>query len=293
MCSACGWLCFPPWSRSLGLPLAPCSRRGFPHRIPRCGSKGLSALPPPSPPGLGVGPAPCTGTIPVLLSRLCPRVGPPGRRGTELTCSMSRAQLHPRAAAPRHRLGDPGLLSTAQLVAVVVHQLGGGIGPLCPLHMGTGTYWQEPRLLWHLMLALFEIKAAGSWKWGMADLWDVCRSRGSVPGAGGCARLFSCSWRCPLAGWAVDVPPCSRPPFGCCWGAAAVQHGGVFARCAHCFFPAGSDCRGSSLSQSDALWFTTAFCRPPHLHRGPPRPCWALARAGWTTWLQQALGKGG
>lgn len=46
----------------------------------------------------------------------------------ELTCSMSRAQLHPISARllPHHRLceGDPGLLSTVQLMTVVVHQQG-------------------------------------------------------------------------------------------------------------------------------------------------------------------------
>ena len=95
--------------------------------------------------------------------------------------------------------------------------------------------------------------------WGLVQ--DLCRGRGSIPGAWECTRPFSRSWRCPLAGWADDVPPCSQPPFGCCRGAAAVQHGRVFACSARCLFPAGSNCWGLSLSQSHALWFKTAFCR--------------------------------
>lgn len=63
--------------------------------------------------------------------------------------------------------GDPGLLSTVQLSMVVVHQLGGGIGPLCPClgcpPRGLRTWWpfpphghrnlpqQEPGLLLHLV----------------------------------------------------------------------------------------------------------------------------------------------
>lgn len=43
---------------------------------------------------------------------------------------------------PHHRLceGDPGLLSTVQLVTVVVHQLGGGIRPLCS-YLGCSAKW--------------------------------------------------------------------------------------------------------------------------------------------------------
>lgn len=121
----------------------------------------------------------------------------------------------------------------------------------------------------------------------MTDLWglvqDLCRSRAGIPGAWGCIQPFSCSWRCPLAEWVDDVPPCPQPRFGCCRGAAAVQHGRVFACTARCFFPVGSNnCQGLSLSQSDALWFKRAFCRvdPPSSSRVPQQHPEALLGSG-------------
>lgn len=116
---------------------------------------------------------------------------------------MSCTQLHPVTTQllPHHRLceGDPGLLSTVQLVTVVVHQLGGGIRPLCsylgcsakwygdkvavPLHKGTGTC---PSKKWDCccVWCLFwcKIKAAGSWKIG--DDGSVGTGAGLVPEQG-------------------------------------------------------------------------------------------------------------
>lgn len=157
---------FPqPWPPSL--PLAPRSHHGFPHSIPCCWSKGLPALPSPSPPGPG------GSVLPLSSSLGCvPAWDPPGRRLNEANLLHELPTSSPPVSTrllAHHRLckGDPGLLSTVQLMTVVVHQLGVGIRPLCPClgcsASGTGTRClspphghrnlpqQEPGLLLHLV----------------------------------------------------------------------------------------------------------------------------------------------
>lgn len=122
--------------------------------------------------------------------------------------------------------GDPGLLSTVQLSMVVVHQLGGGIGPLCPClgcpARGLRTWWPFPphghRNLPSknrdccCILCSFgaKIKAAGSWKRKMAGLWGLGQDLepGAAPTGSGVHPALLLGFT-PLRGAAGEQQPCS------------------------------------------------------------------------------------
>lgn len=86
-------------------------------------------------------------------------------------------------------VGDPGLLSTVQLMTVeldlsaptlAAQQVVWGQGA-SPLHAGTySSKNQDSCCIW------CKIKAAGSWKWGLADPWGLVQEQGEHP--------WGCNW---------------------------------------------------------------------------------------------------